>query len=60
MSNVPKPYFWSRIGSPWLRSGPNSARMNPSAPRNLLKNFPALRESFLPLRKALFAVPPPM
>ena len=44
MSNVPKPYFWSRIGSPWLRLGPNSARTNPTASRNLLKNLPALRE----------------
>ena len=44
MSNVPKPYFWSRIGSPWLRLGSNLARMNPTASRNLLKPLPALRE----------------
>ncbi len=44
MSNVPKPKFWSRIGSPWLRSGSNSARTNPTASRNLLKPLPPLRE----------------
>ena len=44
MSYVPKPYFWSRIGSPWLRLGSNLARMNPTASRNLLKPLPALRE----------------
>ncbi len=44
MSYVPKPQFWSRIESPWLGLGSNSARMNPTASRNLLKNLPALRE----------------
>ena len=34
----------SRIGSPWLRLGSNSARMNPTASRNLFKPLPALRE----------------
>ena len=44
MSYVPKPQFWSRIGSPWLGLGPNSARTNPTTPRNLLKPLPPLRE----------------
>ena len=44
MSYVPKPYFWSRIGSPWLGLGSNSARMDPAAYRNLFKPLPALRE----------------
>ena len=44
MSYVPKPYFWSRIGSPWLGLGSNLARMNPTASRNLFKPLPALRE----------------
>ena len=44
MSYVPKPQFWSRIGSPWLGSGSNSARTNPTASRNLLKILPALRQ----------------
>ncbi len=44
MSYVPKPQFWSRIGSPWLGLGSNLARMNPTASRNLFKPFPALRE----------------
>ena len=44
MSYVPKAYFGSRIGSPWLGLGPNSARMNPVPPRNLLKPLPPLRE----------------
>ncbi len=44
MSYVPKPQFWSRIGSPWLGLGSNLARMNPTASRDLLKPLPALRE----------------
>ena len=44
MSYIPKPYFWSRIGSPWLGLGSNSARMDPTAYRNLFKPLPALRE----------------
>ncbi len=43
-SYVPKPYFWSRIGSPWLGLGSNSARMDPMASRNSFKPLPALRE----------------
>ena len=44
MSYVPKPQFWLRIGSPWLGLGPNSARMDPTTSRNLLKPLPPLRE----------------
>ncbi len=44
MAYVPKPYFWSRIGSPWLGLSSNSARMNPTASKNLFKPLPALRE----------------
>ncbi len=44
MSYIPKPQFWSRIGSPWLGLGSNLARMNPTASRNLFKRLPALRE----------------
>ena len=44
MAYVPKPHFWSRIGSPWLGLGSNLARMNPTASRDLLKPLPALRE----------------
>ena len=44
MSYVPKPQFWSRIGSPWLGLSSNLARMNPTASRNLFKPLPALRE----------------
>ena len=44
MPYVPKPQFWPRIGSPWLDLGPNSARMNPTASRNLFKPLPPLRE----------------
>ena len=44
MSYVPKPQFWPRIGSPWLGLSSNSARMNPTASRNLFKPLPALRE----------------
>ena len=33
---VPKLKFWSRIGSPWFRLRPNSARTNPTASRNLV------------------------
>ena len=43
-SYVPKPQFWPRIGSPWLGLSSNSARMNPTASRNLFKPLPALRE----------------
>ncbi len=32
------------MGSPWLRLSSNSARLNPTASRNLLKPLPALRE----------------
>ncbi len=36
--------FWPRIGCPWLGLSSNSARMNPTASKNLLKPLPALCE----------------
>ncbi len=36
--------FGPRIGSPWLRLSSNSARMNPTASRNILTPLPALHE----------------
>ncbi len=44
MSYVPKPQFAPRLGSPRLGLSSNSARMNPTASRNLLKPLPPLRE----------------
>ena len=43
-SRVQNPQKLSRMGSPWLRLSSNSARMNPTASRNLFKPLPALRE----------------
>ncbi len=40
MSNVPKPYFWSRIGSPWLGLSSNPDRMNPTASRKPFNHLP--------------------
>ena len=41
---VQNPQKLSRMGSPWLRLSSNSARMNPTASKNLFKPLPALRE----------------
>ncbi len=43
-SRVQNPLKISRMGSPWLRLSSNSARMNPTASKNLFKPLPALRE----------------
>ena len=41
--NALKQQFWSRNGSPWLRSGPNPARMNFTDTRRRFKPLPEPR-----------------